>query len=474
MELENIIYQLKTLGIRSVSDDTRYLEANDAFICRQGQNYHGQDFVIEAILKGAKAIISEIPIDTITVPVIICNNIEKHFPNILIHIYGRPWERIKLIGITGTDGKTTTATILQYLINHFEPCGYIGTNGISFFQIKENSTYTTLPLCLLMKTLAKMANAGIKYCTMEASSEGLINNRLENIIFHSAIFTNLTHEHLDTHINMENYFQAKLRLFSLLDPLGFLITNKDCPYGQLIYYPQLFTFSINSISDYQAINIKQFEKGISFDLIMSNKIIKDIKINMIGKYNIYNVLAAIICAYKCNFPINTIIRALETIPKIPGRLQEITYNENYKVFIDFAHTPNALRELLMSLKKQDSKMTVVLGAAGEKDKTKRPDMGKVACDIADHVIFTSEDPRKEKPENIIREMTSKITSNNYEIILNRKFAINYAIASAKSNDIIVITGKGNDNYFEDNNNIYPYSDILEAKLALKKRKQKRH
>ena len=472
MDISTILKQLKKLNINGASDDTRYLEPNDVFICRKGNNYHGNDFVIEAVLKGAKAIISETPIKTVVVPVILCDNIEKHFEGILTGIYDSPWERIKLIGITGTDGKTTTASIIEYILNQVYSCGYIGTNGIRYDDINVPSKYTTLPLCLLAKTLKKMEQKNISFCAIEVSSQGLIDNRLEPVEFHTAIFTNLTHEHLDTHKTMENYFQAKLKLFKKLKPDGLAIVNIDSSYGYRINHPRLVTYGIDNICDWRAFNIRGFKKYTIFDLKTPNGIIKNLKINMTGKYNVYNCIAAIISATECRVSFQRIVKAISNIPKIPGRMELLTKNENFKVYVDFAHTPNALRAVLTSLKNTENHITIVLGAAGNKDKTKRPKMGEIACTNADYVIFTSEDPRNENPVDIIKDMMSTTNKKNYEIILNRKTAIREAIFRAQANDIIIITGKGNDEYFEQNNQIYCYSDIIEATKALKERKNK--
>ncbi|MCK9537237.1 MAG: UDP-N-acetylmuramoyl-L-alanyl-D-glutamate--2,6-diaminopimelate ligase [Bacilli bacterium] len=470
MDISSVLKQLKKLQINGVSDDTRYLEPNDAFVCRQGKNYRGSDFIIEAVLKGAKAIISEIPMETVVVPVILCDNIEKHFEGILTAVYGSPWENINLIGVTGTDGKTTTASIIEHLINQVYSCGYIGTNGIRYADISRPSKYTTLPLCLLIKTLQKMKQKNIVYCALEISSQGLIDNRLEPMEFSIAVFTNLTHEHLDTHKTMENYFQAKIKLFKKLKPDGLAIVNIDSPYGYRITHPRLVTYGIDNICDWQALNIKGYKNYTVFDLKTPNGIIKNLKINMTGKYNIYNSIAAIISAAESKVPFSKIVKAISNIPKIPGRMELLTKNENFKVYVDFAHTPNALRAVLTSISDAKNRVTVVLGAAGNKDKTKRPEMGEIACTNADYVIFTSEDPRNEDPLDIIKEMISTTDKKNYEIIINRKKAIREAIFRAQANDIIIITGKGNDEYFEQNNRIYIYSDIIEATNALKERK----
>jgi len=462
MNIEKILKTIEELNITGISSDTRYLQKGDLFVCLQGNNYSGSDFIIDATLKGAKAILSETKINAATIPVIIDNNIDKNLDILLSKFYDYPFREMEMIGITGTDGKTTTASIIEYLLNQKYKCCYIGTNGIRFLDRTNKTRYTTLPLCLLMKTLRMIADKNIRYVSMEVSSQGLVDNRLESIEFDVAIFTNLSHEHLDTHKTMDNYFLAKMKLFEKLDPKGLAIVNGDSPYSYRIKHPNKVTFGIDNICDYQALNIKHLKKYTSFDLKIPDGILKNIKVNMNEKYNMYNILAAIVVAINYNIPIPILYNSLLTIPKIEGRLELITTHEKFKVFVDFAHTPNALKEVLTSLKKDKTHLTVVLGSAGGKDKTKRPEMGQIACTIADYVIFTSEDPREEDPLDIINDLTSLVITTNFEIILDRKSAIKEAITKAKDNDIIIITGKGNDTYFEIKNEVHSYSDITEV------------
>jgi len=470
MDVEKVLEKIKELNITGISDDTRYLNKGDLFVCLKGKNFDGKDFVIEATHKGAKAILSEEKIATSTIPVIVTSNIRKNFDLLLAKYYDYPYRELRLIGVTGTDGKTTTSSYIEYLLNLKYKCAYIGTNGIRYNLVSEKTGYTTLPLCLLMKVLRKLANQNIRYVAMEVSSEGLINNRLESIEFDVAIFTNLTHEHLDTHKTMENYFQAKLKLFEKLNKDGLALANADSPYAYRINHPNLVTFGIDNVCDFQAINIRKNVKYTIFDLKTPTIIYKNLKANILEKYNLYNLLAAIVTALHYKIPMNLIHKAIMDLPKISGRLELLTTDENFKVYVDFAHTPNALYNVLTSLK-SENKLKVVMGCAGRKDKSKRPLMGEIATTIADYVYFTSEDPRDEDPHDIIKDLLSNVKTNNYEIIIDRKEAIQKAIMDAKANETIIITGKGNDTYFEINNQIYQYSDISEVISALEKRKK---
>lgn len=471
MNIQKVLDKIKELNITGISDDTRYLNPGDLFVCLDGQNYHGSDFVIEATLKGARAILCEERIDAATIPVIHSSNIRKNFDILLAKYYDYPFRELQMIGITGTDGKTTTATIIEYLLNQKYKCAYIGTNGIRTNFDTEKTNYTTLPLCLLMKVLRKFANQNIRYVAMEVSSQGLINNRCESIEFDVAIFTNLTHEHLDTHKTMEAYFLAKKKLFEKLDKKGLALVNGDCAYSYRIKHKNQYTFGIDNVCDYQAINIRPQIKYTTFDLKTPKGILKDLKVNCLEKYNLYNILAAIAVAIYYKIPLDTIYKAIQTIPKIEGRLELITTDEDFKVYVDFAHTPNALKEVLSTLKERSKTLKLVMGCAGGKDISKRPLMGLIASNIADYIYFTSEDPRSENPLSIINDLIKDIKKNNYEIIIDRKKAIRKAIMEANAQDTIIITGKGNDNYFEVDNIIYPYSDIEEVIYNLEQRKK---
>ena len=471
MNVQKVLEKIKELNITGISDDTRYLNPGDLFVCLKGENYHGSDFVIEATHKGAKAILSETKINAAIIPIIQVTNIKKNLDILLANYYDYPFREMQMIGITGTDGKTTTASIIEYLLNQKYKCAYIGTNGIRFNSSFEKSNYTTLPLCLLMKVLRKLANQNIRYLAMEVSSQGLVNNRLESIEFDVAIFTNLTHEHLDTHKTMDNYFLAKKKLFEKLDKKGLALVNGDCEYSYRIKHKNLFTFGIDTTCDYQAINIRPQIKYTIFDLKTPTIIYKDIKVNTLEKYNLYNIIPSIVVALYYKIPIDFIYKSLLSIPKIEGRLELITTDEDFKVYVDFAHTPNALKQVLSSLKEKSKTLKVVMGSAGGKDTTKRPLMGQVATDIADYIYFTSEDPRNENPISIINELIKNVKKNNYEVVVDRKVAIKKAIMEATTQDTIIITGKGNDNYYEINNNIYPYSDIIEVINNLEQRKK---
>lgn len=458
MEIDNLIVQLFKLGITGISDDTRDLKKGNLFVCLKGNSTDGNKFIKEAIRLGAKAILTEDDIETF-LPVIKMKNIREKLGLILSKYYDYPYRELEMIGITGTDGKTTTASFIEYLLNQKYNCCYIGTNGIRYLNHGEKSKYTTLPICSLYKTLRFVANQNIRYVSMEVSSQGLVNRRCDNVEFDIAVFTNLSHEHLDTHKTMDNYFNAKLELFNKVDEKGLVVANGDDPYSSKIIHPNKVTYGIENICDYQAINIKELIKYVQFDLITPNGILTKLKINKKERFNLYNSLAAIVVALHYRIDIELLYRSLENLPKVEGRLELLTTNEDFKVYVDFAHTPNAIKSVLSSLKDTNSRLIIVMGAAGKKDKSKRKEMGKIATEYADFVYFTAEDPRDEEVIDIINDLTRDVKKDNFDIVINRQEAIKKAITYHQRNDTIIITGKGNDNYFEEKGVIYEYSDI---------------
>ncbi len=448
--------------VTGVTTDSRYVLPGNLFLPLPGRNFEGHEFIIEAANKNASAIISDKIIKNATIPVIIVDDIYKELERLIEIFYGKPYNDLTLIGITGTDGKTTTSTITSYLLSHKATSANIGTNGITYNNIYIDNLFTTPPLTENYRLLNNFKLEDIKYTCMEVSSQGITNNRINNILFDYTVFTNLSHEHLDTHITMHNYFLTKLKLFKQLKPNGIMIINKDDPYSKYFEkYTNAIFFSTNSPSDFQAINIKYFNTYTTFDLKTKDYIYENLKVNISEEYNIYNILPAIIISLYENINIDNIARLLENLPIIPGRLEKVPINYPFEAYIDFAHTPNALEKVLKAMRqKTKNNIILVCGAAGNKDKSKRPLMGTIACEYADFVIFTSEDPKCEKPIDIINQMVQLIdvSNNNYQIILNRKNALSYAFQIAKPGDIVLVTGKGRENFFEENNQRIPYSD----------------
>lgn len=456
----NTNYDVEIKGIASFNTD---VEKGFLFLTLPGKNYSGVEFINDVISRGASCIVTNEKnnIYSSSVPVIYCKDEFKELERILNIFYNDICNKIKLIGVTGTDGKTTISTLTSFILSEKYLSGVIGTNGIHCPFFDEETPSTTPTLSKTYSILNKFLTHNITHASMEVSSEGILNNRINTLLFDYAIFSNLSCEHLNTHKTMNNYFNTKFKLFNQLKPGGLAIVNKDDNYSK--YFESLenvIYYSLFTPSDYQAINIRYFDSYTVFDLVTPNGIMKQLKINRTEEYNIYNIIPAIIISQLEKIDNISIYNALLELPQISGRMEKIPVSYPFDIYVDFAHTPNGLKNMLLNIRKKTrKKLILVCGAAGHKDKIKRPEMGRYATEFADTVIFTSEDPRDENPLDIISDLISNTHHNNYEIIINRKEAIDRAIMLAKKNDIVVISGKGKENFFEQNNIRYQYSDF---------------
>lgn len=389
------------------------------------------------------------------------NDVWKELLRILLLFYGNSSDKLKLIGVTGTDGKTTITTLCSFLLNQYKSAGYIGTNGFHMPHCEEKTIFTTPILSEVYRLLNISVQNSIEYVAIEASSEGLLNKRLETIEFDYCVFSNLTHEHLNTHKNMYNYLKSKLLLFSKLKANGIAIINKDDPkYNCFEFVKNKVYYSIKNPSDFQAINIRYFENETSFDIITRDKLYLNFKINRTEEYNLYNILPCIYICLNEKMPLDQLYKSLTHLPVVSGRLEKIAAKKPFDIYIDFAHTPNALKCVLSSLRRKTrNRLIIVCGAAGNKDSSKRSEMGLICSQYSDFQIFTSEDPRNENPSAIIDQITKKIKDTNFLKIVSRKEAIKKALAIAKSGDVVLITGKGRENFFEEKNILYEYSDF---------------
>lgn len=462
MKINDLIKTDYTFEVKGISTDSREMKPGYIFIPIKGDSFEGIEFIDEAINNGCCCVLTDKELDEKRVPIIKIKNSYETLQTLLNKFYGDPSEDICLIGVTGTDGKTTVSTLCSYILNEIKSSYYIGTNGIHDFNglIDVNTRFTTLTQSQNFEYLYKYKEE-FHYVCLEASSEGLYKKRLDGLKFDYTIFTNLSHEHLNTHHTLRNYFLSKLELFKKTKDSGYIIVNNDDSYAKYFdKFNNVITYGIFMDADVKALNIRYYNSYTLIDLKYFDKFFYNIKINRCEQYNIYNILPCIIVAIKENINTNVLYECLENLPCVLGRLEKIPAKVKADVYIDFAHTPNGLKAVLNALKeKKKKRLLLIMGAAGNKDKTKRPLMGEIACSLADFVYFTSEDPRNEKVKDIINDLTKNVKSNNYIIIPNRKEAIKKAILDSTEGDIVLITGKGRENYFEANNIKYHYSDI---------------
>lgn len=474
----------KTLEITGISFNSKTVETNNIFVCIKGEHADGHNYAENAVKNGAIAIIATKKLPSITIPVLIVENSELALAQASALLYEFPAKKINLIGITGTNGKTTVTHLIE---NIFEKaslkCGLIGTLGNRDSSTSEyiSSGHTTPQASGLQKTLKDFLDKDIKNVVMEVSSHSIEQHRIAECPFNSAVLTNLTQDHLDYHITMENYFIAKSKLFSSLqsdaENKSYAVINKDDSYsGRFIeVVPEnikILTYGINNKADIMAENIEFSVYGSKFSCItpFGNK---EVTIQMAGLFSIYNVLAALGAGLAEGIDLNTCIAALESTPSVAGRFEVVSRKP--LVIVDYAHTPDGLENVLKAAKEivpPDGKLICLFGCGGDRDATKRPKMGRIAEVFCDKVIITSDNPRSEDPQQIITDILSGIKSLNQNKIIveeDRRAAIEAAIRISSDNDVVVLAGKGHEDYQILNNQTIHFDDREEARRSLQNR-----
>ena len=474
-----ILKEGKKFEIKGIEYDSRKIKENFIFVAMAGNTVDGHNFIQKAIDGGAKIIITEKNINISEyknaddVSFILVKNIRKKLGIIASNYYGYPQNKIKIVGITGTNGKTTSSFILE---NILEKTARIGTTGNRILD-EEFETVNTTPESLeLIKLIDKSVKKGADYFIMEVSSHALEIGRVDMLKFDSAIFTNLTQDHLDFHKTMENYFNAKKKIFSMLrndKNNGKGIINIDDEHGAKIY-------SEKNKDNYISVSIKNEEADILGDILNYTNNGMKVKINLknyfkkinshfkdkdeeyeeeykfeiglIGEYNLYNVLGCVASALSFGIKMNDIIKKLETMPAVPGRFETIKNNMEARIVVDFAHTDDGLLNVGKTLKQiTDNQVITIFGAGGDRDHDKRAKMAKAAIQFSDYIILTSDNPRTENPINILADIEKglideKYPFDKYLIISDRERAIKHGIKLLKKGDSLLIAGKGHENY----------------------------
>ena len=450
--------------VEGLAYDSRKVKNNFIFFAIKGYKDDGNKYIESAIANGAKAVITDNQsVDELKkkfpdVQIIGVNDVRKIMAKVSSEFYRNPSGKIKLIGITGTNGKTTITYLLKAIFEEAGfKCGLIGTIDYITGGKNESSKLTTPDSIEINQMLSSMVDNGIEYCFMEVSSIALVLDRVYGQNFRAGVFTNLTSEHLDLHENMENYFNAKKILFDNLSADSFAISNKDDEYGERIIKhtkARKIFYSIIKGSDFRAVEEKIAIEGLEF-ILKTKSGEFNIKSSLTGKFNIYNILAAVSLALQFNIKIEIIIFALLKFGAVNGRFNKIKLPNNSYAIIDYSHTSDSLKNAIEAAveinKTQGNKGRVItiFGCGGNKDKTKRPVMGNIASSLSDYSIVTSDNPRYEDPMDIIKEILNGIkTKGNFEIEVNREKAIQRGIEMSKANDIILICGKGHETYQE--------------------------
>lgn len=445
--------------IEGLAYDSRKVKENYIFFALKGLKDDGSKYIKSAIDSGAKAIVTDMDLDTNEIPanVLSVKDARKTMA-LFANVYNElPSEKLKLIGVTGTNGKTTTTYLIKtFLENSGYKTGLLGTIDYQIGDVKVESKLTTPESVEICSMLGEMVKQGYQYCVMEVSSIALVMKRVYSLNFNTAIFTNLTSEHLDFHHNMENYFEAKKILFDGLSDNSFAITNLDDIYGEKIIADtkaKKITYALNNDADFRAENPDFDLKGLSFDIKGAGAKINS---NITGKFNIYNMLASIACVRNYDISYDSINNSLKNFEGVNGRFNKIELPNGAYAVVDYSHTSDSLKNAIESAREivnnenKNGRVITIFGCGGNKDVTKRPVMGKFATELSDYSIMTSDNPRYEKPLDILREIRKGAVNKNYEIDENRETAIEKGIRMSKAGDIILICGKGHETYQEIN------------------------
>lgn len=464
-------------NLSDISNDSRHVKKNSIFLAYPGIHTDGRKYIAEALKKGAKAIVYEKKNFTWQqswdASHYGINDLKNNEGEIAHIFFKKPSKELLTIGITGTNGKTTCAYWISEIQNLLgKKTGLIGTLGYGYKKLKPH-VYTTPDAIFNHRILKEFKTEKIKSVVMEVSSHALSQGRVNGILFDVAVFTNLSRDHLDYHLNFKNYFDAKKKLFHF-PSLKVAVINIDDAYGKKLKLSlvqnktKVITYGIKN-GDIRASHIEYSLSSTTFQLITKKETYK-VKAPIVGEFNVYNLLAVISGLVGSGLPIQKVIKQVSHISQVPGRMERLGTKLTPQVFIDYAHTPDALKKALRTLKDQtEGKLVCVFGCGGDRDKGKRKDMAEAASDLADTNFITSDNPRSESPKKIISEI-SRSMSGAYKIEIDRHKAIFKAIEQAKKQDIILIAGKGHETYQEINGVRYPFSDKKYVKKALKKYK----
>jgi UDP-N-acetylmuramoyl-L-alanyl-D-glutamate--2,6-diaminopimelate ligase len=438
--------------------DSKQVGRGDVFVAVKGTSHDGHDFIKDAFKKGASGVVAERVPEGLSEEekkrVLIVPDVKEALSYMAKRAFDDPSSALEVYGITGTNGKTTSVFLTDSILNAAgRKSGYLSTvfNKTSGDTTKR-SLMTTSDLISLNRMLAEMVASGKKAAVVEVSSHALDQERTGGVTLNGAVFTNLTPEHLDYHKSMGEYLKAKARIFGKIKPGGTAALNGDDPMvislkGR-IDVSHLITFGMGRAADVRADNIKLMTDATDFDLIVKGLGTVRITTPLIGRHNIYNMMGVAAMLSNSGIDLAVIKKGLEKVRFVPGRLDAVVSKAPFGVYVDYAHTPNALENVLKSLRPIAGKRLIcVFGCGGDRDRTKRPVMGKIAADICDHVILTSDNPRSEKPGDILREIQNgMLEKNNYSIIENREDAIRRSLGMAGAGDIVIIAGKGHEDY----------------------------
>ncbi|WP_226037933.1 UDP-N-acetylmuramoyl-L-alanyl-D-glutamate--2,6-diaminopimelate ligase [Aquibacillus saliphilus] len=450
-----ITSSIDNIEINGLEMDSRIVEEGNLFVCIKGFTVDGHDYAHQAVKRGAVAVVAERPLE-LTVPVIIVNDSTRALALLSNKFYDYPTNKLNLIGVTGTNGKTSVTHLLNEIFQQLEQeTGLIGTIQMKMGKESFDVKNTTPDSLFLQRNFDEMVKRNIQTVFMEVSSHALDLGRVFGCNYDIAVFTNLSQDHLDYHDTMEDYLRAKSLLFSQLgnnydtNKPKFAVINTDDPYNKALIKSTsqpVVTYGIDSNADVRATDVKLNADGSSF-MLHTSKGKLAINSKLVGKFSVYNLLAATAAAICSDVPLEVIKKALDSTTGVNGRFEPVILGQSFGVIVDYAHTPDSLENVVTTIRSfAKGKVYVVVGCGGDRDRKKRPMMAEVATNFADVAIFTSDNPRSEDPRDIVNDMVAGISKDNYKVTLDRKDAIENVINIAEKDDIILIAGKGHETY----------------------------
>ncbi len=445
--------------ITGITYDSRQVRPGFVFVAMQGGSFDGHRFVPNALEAGAAAIVAEreVPDAVDRVPYVVVPDGRVAMGEIAAPFYGYPSRRMKLVGVTGTSGKTTVTHLVQAIFSASgSAAGLIGTLGARVGDEMIETKHTTPESVDLQRILRLMADHGVKLCAMEVSSHGLYQGRSLGCEFDCGVFTNIARDHLDFHKTVEAYLDAKLILFrdypAMSDKPFHAAINADDPSADAVRAAtkgEVITFAVESEADVRASRISVTEKSVEFDMSCRGEV-APVKLSIGGYFNVYNALSAGAAALALGLDLDTIVKGLASAKSVPGRFESVDLGQDFGVLVDYAHTPDELENVLRTARSLvENRLIAVFGCGGDRDRGKRPIMGGIGAELADVVVVTSDNPRTENPTAIVGEILTGIPDDkrsNLQVVVDRREAIEAAIRQAEPGDVVVIAGKGHEDY----------------------------
>jgi len=452
--------------IEQIEFDSRRVGKGSLFVAQRGLNFDGHEFIDRAIEKGARAILcQDLPAKTLDqITYVAVEDTQLALARAASNFFDNPSKELELVGITGTNGKTTIATLLYRMFQKAgRPSGLISTIRILISDTEYPATHTTPDSITINKMLRQMVDRGVDYCFMEVSSHGIDQGRTGGLHFKGGVFTNLTHDHLDYHGDFATYRDVKKSFFDQLEADAFALYNADDKNGPVMVQntrAKKYSYALKTVADYKARIMENQFTGL---LLQINE--KEVWTRLIGSFNAYNLLAIYAVADLLGFESQDNLRIISELENVEGRFQHALSKGGINAIVDYAHTPDALKnvlETINTIRTNNEQLITVVGCGGDRDRTKRPKMGHIASVLSNQVVFTSDNPRSEDPESIIKEVEDGVQPENYKktlSIVDRKQAIKTACSLAKEGDIILVAGKGHETYQIIGNERFDFDDF---------------